>query len=390
MAKKTSKKTAKKKVSKKKPKKASASGGGDGFDEVLPELPPHDPPVPLESLVGQEQAIAMLRASIDSGRLHHGWIFHGPWGVGKFTAALAFAAILLDPTSESDLSGVVNPDPESRVQELLRTASHPDLHIVRKELARFSDDAKVRNQKMTTIAKDVIDKRLVLPSQLAATVTPGGLVSKVFIVDEAELIDPTVSNTLLKTLEEPPAGTVIILVTSSEDRLLPTIRSRCQRVAFAPLSDSDLRSWADGRKLDAAKDWDRLAMLAAGSPGRLLDAIETGVAAWPGELDTGLSAADAGRFDPLLGPKMAELVDRWAAARVEAEPSRGKDAMNRQAASRMLGFVAERARLRLGVAGDIAVKQIDAVQAAESRIRRNLQMPVVFDALVAELAAAAE
>ena len=367
----------------------------DGDGGAIPEMPPPPAPVPLGSIVGQDRALEALRSSLRSGRAHHGWIFHGPPGVGKFTAAVAFAAVLLDPTAEPDLRGEVEPDPESTVQGLLRAGAHPDLHIVRKELALFSEDRNVRASKHITIAKDVIDAFLVRPSRLAAAMG-GGIASKVFIVDEAELLDrsPTnapTQNALLKTLEEPPEGTVIVLVTSNEDRLLPTIRSRCQRVAFGPVPEAELRRWAASRGIETSGAlWDRLVLLASGSPGRLLDALETGVEAWWAELEPMLDASASGRHDAQLGQRMAALVDGWAKAQVERFPHASKESMNRGGASRMLHLVAEHARRGLRGDGDpgVRLRQIDAVAEAERRIATNLQMALVFEALAAELAAA--
>jgi DNA polymerase-3 subunit delta' len=154
--------------------------------------------------------------------------------VGKFTTALAFAAVILDPSSQPDLSGVIEPDPESASQQLLAAGTHPDLHIITKELAVVSRVDSVRDSKQRNIAKAVLEEFLLEPAARTGSMN-GALASKVFIVDEAELIDGVGQNSLLKTLEEPAPGSVIILVTANEERLLPTIRSRCQRVGFAPL-----------------------------------------------------------------------------------------------------------------------------------------------------------
>src|SRR5690606_4650358 len=116
---------------------------------------------------------------------------------------------------------------------------HPDLHVVTKELARYSEDRSTRERKLTQIPVDVLRTELIEPVYRAAQMGHG----KVFIVDEAELLNDAGQNAMLKTLEEPPAGTTIILVTSIQDRLLPTIRSRCQRVAFVPLPDSVVSRW---------------------------------------------------------------------------------------------------------------------------------------------------
>jgi DNA polymerase-3 subunit delta' len=371
-------------------------GSEAGVDEKPPEMPPPPAPVPLSSIVGQERAIEVLRSSLRSGRPHHGWIFHGPPGVGKFTAAVAFAAVLLDPTSAPDGVGDVAPDPRSTVQRALREGAHPDLHIVRKELALYSSDPRVRASKQMTIAKDVVRQHLIEPSTRSALLAPGGLARKVFVVDEAELLDPSPTNApsqnaLLKTLEEPPEGTVIILVTSNADRLLPTVRSRCQRVAFGTLGEDGLRLVADRLGVPTSGPvWDRLTLLAGGSPGRLVDAYRTGVEEWWAELEPRLDRVASGRADATLGQRMAELVEAWAKRQVELAPHASKDSMNRRGASRMFHLVAEHARRRLGSKGPIGppLRQIDAVGEAERRLATNAQVSMVFEALSAELVAA--
>lgn len=345
----------------------------------------------LDQILGQQRAIETLDAVVQSGRVHHAWIFHGPAGVGKFTTALAFAAIILDPETAPDLSGRARPDPESAVQQRLREGTHPDLHVIRKELALFSDNASVRNSKQMTIAKDVIDQRLLQPAYRAANLT-GGLVSKVFIVDEAELLDRSTSNAvsqnaLLKTLEEPPEGTVIILVTSSEDRLLPTIRSRAQRIAFSPLPVDAMQTWLNQSDLNPGPHADWLIAYAAGSPGRLTEAVSTNLAAWHTALSPALSAADQGRYDPMLAPTMHSLVDDWAKAWVEQDDKRSKDAANRMALDRLFNMIAEHARTNLAEPklASRALNQIEAVGRAETRLRANVQPALVLEGLAADL-----
>lgn len=347
----------------------------------------------LDQILGQQRAIETLDASIQSGRIHHAWIFHGPPGVGKFTTALAFAAIILDPETTPDLSGKARPDPDSPIQQKLRNGSHPDLHVIRKELALFSDNPSVRNSKQMTIAKDVIDQRLLQPAYRAANLK-GGLASKVFIVDEAELLDRSTSNAvsqnaLLKTLEEPPAGTVIILVTSSEDRLLPTIRSRAQRIAFAPLSDDAMQSWISQAGINLGPNANWLTTYAAGSPGRLTEALETNLAAWHDVLAPGLRAADNGNYDPMLAPGMHTIVDEWAKAWVAKDDKRSKEAANRMALERLFSMIAQHARANLAEPKQTqrALSMIDAIARAETLLRSNVQPALVLEGLAADLPA---
>ncbi|USN98184.1 MAG: AAA family ATPase [Phycisphaeraceae bacterium] len=347
----------------------------------------------IDDILGQPRAIETLDAAIASGRVHHAWIFHGPAGVGKFTTALAFAAVLLDPDAGPDLTGRYRPDPATRAQGLLRTGSHPDLHVIRKELARFSDNPSVRSSKLTTIPKDVLDTRLIAPAYRAASMT-GGLASKVFIVDEAELLDRSASNAvsqnaLLKTLEEPPEGTVLILVTSNEDRLLPTIRSRSQRVGFGPLDEDSMSRWASESEIALPRDAKWLFDYAAGSPGRLKEAVETGLASWHTELKPGLDRALKGEFDPMLAPVMRDLVDEWAKAWVAEDDKRSKEAANRMAMGRLFSMVGDHARARLAdpACTEIALGMIDAIGRAESRLASNVQLALVLEGLAADLPA---
>lgn len=360
-----------------------------------PELPPVPRPVPLASILGQDRALAALDAALRTGRLHHAWIFHGPPGVGKFTTALAFAAVLLDPTTAAGLSGAVEPDPESQVQRLLAAGTHPDLHIITKELSLFSADPDVRKSKQITIPKDVIDTHLLQPAALAPTLRHARppRASKVFIIDEAELLDrspgnaPT-QNAILKTLEEPPPGTVIILVTSSEDRLLPTIRSRCQRVGFGPLEPEVMKRWLAkrGPELEPReRDW--LIGFSDGSPGVLLAAIEGGFYGWAQELEPMLASTQRGAYEPDLGPAMARLADDWAKAWVEAHELASKESANRAGARWMFRLLSARLRpgLRHAETAPLHAEALELVRRAERLLDSSVQLGFVMESLSVEL-----
>jgi DNA polymerase III subunit delta' len=357
------------------------------------------PPAPrrLGEVIGQERAVGALRAALRSGRTHHAWIFHGPAGVGKFTTALAFAAVVLDPSAQATFSGDIEPDPDSTVQRLLATGTHPDLHIITKELAVVSREASVRSSKQRNIAKDVLEEFLIEPAARTSAGNRGALASKVFIIDEAELLDMRGQNSLLKTLEEPAPGSVIILVTASEERLLPTIRSRCQRVVFTPLTDSEMAAWlgASGLQLAALDAESRRWLLAyaEGSPGLAHLALATGLVEWHTALAPMLAELDAGRFPVGLGPAMAELADEWAKAWVDrpGNENASKEAANRAAARQMFRLIAEhyRQRLRGGGRAQGAAAAIELISEAERHADTNVSAVFVMDNLVTQLAQSA-
>lgn len=390
------KKTAKKSAGKKPPRPKVMSGPPE--ERAVLEVPA---PVPLAAVTGQDRAIARLHDAMSTGRMHHAWIFHGPEGVGKFTTALAWAALLLDPTTAKDTTGRYAADPASPTQTLLASGTHPDLHVIVKELARFSSDASVRTSKLTTIAKDVVEEHLIRPAALAPAMRTASMAGKVFIVDEAELMDrhasnATTQNAILKTLEEPAPGNVIILVTSSEDRLLPTIRSRCQRIGFLPLEDEAMRVWLAGSGLAVTgeeRDW--LLRSAAGSPGRLTAMHESGMHAWHRAITPLLEDAERGVHPTGMGALLNTLIDDWGKAWVKEGEAKGenrsKDAANRLGARRMFGLIAERARTGLADPRRTAwsLRAIEAVGRAQQNADANVAMKLVFEHLVAGLSAPA-
>lgn len=367
---------------------------------------PRFPVTLIDQIVGQPGAKRLLQAAIATGRVHHAWIFHGPPGVGKFSTAVAFAAAILDPSTGPTLTGEIAPDPGSEVQSMVRAGAHPDLHVIAKELAGVSREKSVRDSKQTGIAKDVVEEFLLEPAARSRVYSCASMARKAFIVDEAEMMNPQTQNALLKTLEEPPDGTVIVLVTTAEERVLATIRSRAQRVAFTPLSDEDMKAWLMRREqaggaIPVPPDeapW--LLRFAAGAPGAAETAIAHGLREWDESLRSMISDACSGRFPMGMAARMAELIDERAAAHVKANPDASKDAANKAWARRMLAFLAEdlRARLRAAARGksreqteadDVCTRLlcgIDAVGAAEGHLASNVQLPMLLENLVAHLA----
>lgn len=367
-------------------------------DTAAAPVGPSYPITLIDQVVGQSGAKRVLAAALKSGRVHHAWIFHGPAGVGKFTAAYAFAAAMLDPSTAAGLTGDIAPEPGSPVQELCRSGNHPDLHVITKELAAMSREKNIRDSKQTSIAKDVLDEFLIEPASRTRVMQAASLMGKVFIIDEAEMVRPDVQNILLKTMEEPPSGTAIILVTSNEDRLLPTIRSRCQRVGFVPLDEREMDEWIKRAKLDLdAKRGAWLRTFAGGSPGLARLAVDADLFAWHETLAPLLATVDKGGFPAELGSTMAKLIGERAEAEVKANPDASKDGANKTWARRMLAFLAEHYRARLRAAAgkgagpdDPATQRwlaaIDAIQAAEGHLASNVNLGMLLENLAAQLA----
>ncbi len=372
----------------------------------------------MQDILGQSRAIDALQANLHTGRLHHAYIFHGPKGVGKFTTARAFAKILLCQDQQSTLTGQIEACDACEACRMMSAVAeedsafdgetHPDFHVIRKELAGVSSVATLRTRKQMNIPIDLLREHMIGGKtsddrfhDAAAYKTAQLRHNKVFIIDEAELLDQYGQNALLKTLEEPPAGTYIVLVTSSEEHLLPTIRSRSQRVPFAPLPDEVTRTWIDehaGRMAQKHRDW--LVQFCAGSLGLAQLALEFNLVDWAKTVLPAINEMQKDRYPSTLGADMAELIKQFAETWVEAHKNASKEAANKQAAGLMWMLITQFARHQIDKLGkqcepgdligsEAALEPwlgiIDAVREAERALASNVNIGLVTDALVAAM-----
>ncbi len=359
-------------------------------------------------IIGQTRAIESLQAGLRSGRLHHAYLFHGPVGVGKFTTAVLFARVLLCREPRPDTQRNLDPCGSCESCRLLDQGAdssgtpppHPDLHVVTKELARFSDDPAVRQRKLRSIPIEVVRQALIDPVYRAPHLGQ----RKVFIVDEAHLLNDEGQNQLLKTLEEPPAGTILILIIPSESHLFPTIRSRCQRVGFSPLTERAVADWVDRQSVALSSDhrhW--LVAFADGSLGRAKTALDYGLAEWAQDLLPAIDRMAQGRYPLELGQRLTELMEAFAKRWTQEHENASKEAANHLAAELVLTMIAQHVRRRVatlaaelevdGPDGSIAAEQrlspwltaIDALQQAETEISANVKLDVAADRLLSML-----
>ena len=193
-------------------------------------------------LLGQRAAVRAFGAALARDRVHHAWILHGPMGVGKMLAARLFAGLVLDPDTRPEHRAAFAPPRGTDEARLLDAGTHPDFLVIRKELARHSANRELRERKQLNIPLDLLRETLLGGTDgegrhhdAAAFRTSTRGQGKVFVIDEAELLEAEAQNALLKTLEEPPGGALLILVAADVDALLPTIRSRCQEFTLRPL-----------------------------------------------------------------------------------------------------------------------------------------------------------
>src|SRR5882757_10038897 len=233
---------------------------------------PYDWPPPWRSnrLLGHEAAEKTMLAAQRSGRLHHAWLLAGPRGIGKATLAWRFARFLLSGQAEAGLFGG-EPDSldvpaDTPGRSLVDARSHPDLFHLRRTLN--PDTGRMR-------AEIAVDDVRELGAFMHMTPAMGQW--RVAIVDAADEMNRNSANAVLKVLEEPPPNAVLLIVAHAPGRLLPTIRSRCRRLALKPLgTDTVMQLLGDYAPDTAQEERVALADLSEGSVGRALELAGAG------------------------------------------------------------------------------------------------------------------
>ena len=213
----------------------------------------------FEGVVGHARPSGILLSSLTASRVHHAYLFAGLAGIGKRMVAVRFAQAL-------NCADQRDPRPCGTCTHCTRIAreEHPDVIVIE------PDRSKARPVIKIEVVRNLIRQVHFKPYE-------GN--RRVIIIDDAETVNEQGSNALLKTLEEPSGETVFVLITAALQSLLPTIRSRCQIVRFAPLD----RAHVMAALADAGVDADTAKVAAAFSGGSLGAALrlatEDGLAA---------------------------------------------------------------------------------------------------------------
>lgn len=279
-------------------------------DDALPEADraegaPH--PRHTEKLFGQSDAESSFLSAVAEGRRHHAWLLTGPRGVGKATLAWRMARYLRTAVDtgpslfgEPDVTSTLDVSPDHPVVRQMSALADPGTLLIRR--AWDSDKKRLKAQ----ITVDEVRK---LNAFFGMSLPDGG--TRVVIVDSADEMNASAANALLKVLEEPPTGAILLLISHQPARLLPTIRSRCRTLRLSPLSPDDLSGALHQAGFEISETA-ALAELASGSAGDALRLItEDGHALY----------AD---LIALLGT--APAIDRQAARKIaEAAAARGAE-----------------------------------------------------------------
>jgi DNA polymerase III subunit delta' len=231
----------------------------------------------FEDLLGQTRAVALLEASLVKGRLAPAYLFAGPDGVGRRLAALRFL--------EGVLAGLQG---DAGIRRRLQEGNHPDLLWVE---PTYQDKGQLvpasKAEELGLARRAAPQLRLEQIRDVSRFLSRRAVEARgcVVVLEDAEAMAEGAANALLKTLEEPGEG-LLILIAATPEQLLTTIRSRCQQIPFTRLSSEQLAVVLErcGEPAPTA-DPPELLELAAGSPGALLRCRQ----AWA-DLPEGLAA----------------------------------------------------------------------------------------------------
>ncbi len=231
-------------------------------------------------ILGHQNIITQLQNAVASERIAGAYLFSGVQGVGKETVALYFANLIL---CEQRAEGSASCD-ECRACRKIKSGNHPDLRIIR------PDGAQMKIDQIRELQRAIVYQPLEGPR-------------KIYILANTErMSDPNnpAANALLKTLEEPPAASTLILLTENIESILPTIRSRCQILPFYPMPTEQLTAALMERfSIDEATA-SAAAILSGGVVGKAIALIEKGIT----ESET--VPEILGETDPLAAFRLAE------------------------------------------------------------------------------------
>ena len=201
----------------------------------------------LNEIIGHRRQLEILQLALMRGRLHHAYLFVGPEGIGKRSLSIALAkAVHCSKSSANFCGSCIN-------CQRIADGNHPDVRVI-EPLAGKKEISiqQVREFERELNYHSFSGKR------------------KIIIVDPATLMNLSAQNALLKTLEEPPQDSLIILIASSAGGLLPTVRSRCLRIAFAPLARSEVVQYLRTKQGMTGDEVEFLAAMSMGSIGAAL------------------------------------------------------------------------------------------------------------------------
>ncbi|MCM1323900.1 MAG: DNA polymerase III subunit delta' [Acetobacter sp.] len=239
---------------------------------IYPNLNPY--------LIGHDEEVRLFLSAFNSGALHHGWLITGDEGIGKATLAYKIARFLLS-AEEGKEYNALDVAVDSPIFAQVAQKSHPDFKVLERD---FTETDKKKLIKAIKQGEDTGEEMrqglkrsaVIKVEDVRDVVTFLSKKSfndnwRVVIVDSADDLNISSANALLKILEEPPLKSILLLISHNPGKLLPTIRSRCARLALKPLKETEVASLLRRYQPDLKEaEVQGLAKISAGSIGRAL------------------------------------------------------------------------------------------------------------------------
>lgn len=201
----------------------------------------------FEKIIGNNKIKNELIKAFRTNSIAHSYIFSGQYGIGKKQIAIEFAKMILCLNKDNAPCG------ECKSCLELENDNNPDFNIIK-------PDGKIKIDQIRQMLEKVYEKPIISDK-------------KVYIIDDAETMTVEAQNCLLKTLEEPPEYIVIILITSNESNLINTIKSRCLKLTFNPLENSEIKQYLE-KYLDFQNVSETMLEIFEGSIGKALKVKE--------------------------------------------------------------------------------------------------------------------
>ena len=328
--------------------------------------------MPFRDLAGHRHVLHLTARAAARGSLPPSLIFAGPDGVGKRLAAISLAQFFncLSP-SAGDAESAPDACGHCTVCRRVARGVHADVLMIEP-----GDSGSIKVDQV----RGAIERSAYRPFEGRR---------RAVIVDEADAMEAPAQNALLKTLEEPPAASTFVLVTARPDLLLPTVRSRCQRVRFAPLSPADIAQVLIRDHGFAEHDAHAAAALADGSLARALEG-DTDVYAEAREAAVSMLGTVAHASNPVqrlaaaraLGRDKVDRDELSRRLRLVSSVLRDLGVLQAQAEERMLAHSDLKPalqRLLPAFEGDRAVRAFSAVEQALDALDRNASPKIVAD-----------
>lgn len=292
----------------------------------------------MTELIGHDDAWREWHSALGSARMHHAWILTGLKGLGKAQFARAAAAQLVAEPGARQPPVEMHPD--------ILIPEHPPEN--KEEVKKREDGQPYRRKRSIPI-----DEIRLLRKRLETRPTLGR--RRVVIIDPADELERSAANALLKSLEEPPEGTFFLLVTHRLGRLLPTLRSRCRVLRFAPLADQQIEAILRESAPDSDPATRAAAVAAAeGSPGAALEFV----------------AQDLGKLHLLMQRLIAEGDEHFALRGALAEEIGARPDRERQQATLDLARAVVAAEL-----GRVPARDGWVIEAHGHLVRLGAQLP---------------